>query len=444
MMVDGRLDATMSHRPQMGKNRNSFLILSPGWQRWLLVVMVFVLSGCEFPFGSSAPGTSGEKPLATASPSGSNGAGAGQFGANAGSAYPAPAYPAAAYPSPNDLNTYPGAAYPNATYPGLSSPAPAYPAPAPPAAYPSTSDLDAYPDAAYPGAESSSGQPGTYPDAAAPSAYPASDAASTQETVPDQTYPASQVDATLQPTSTATQTFGVINTNTPTPSLTASSTGQPTSTTPSQSAATATIPAYPYPDSPVYDPYPGMTTASPSPGGQDAYPYPGSTDTSPYPMGTVTASPPSADLLTPTASLTPGPSPTPTATPTPTFTPSPTATRTPIPLPPWVRSKLRASDPTKVKLASGKPQLVMFFTFWSGASQAIAPLIQGLEDRYKTRINFIYLDVDDPRTASLRKHLGYKLQPHFFLLDANGRVLSNWKGYVKISELVLALDAALK
>lgn len=50
---------------------------------------------------------------------------------------------------------------------------------------------------------------------------------------------------------------------------------------------------------------------------------------------------------------------------------APVATYTPFPYPgpgsegsPVVNEKLEASDPSNVKLASGKPQLVEFFAFW--------------------------------------------------------------------------------
>jgi thioredoxin-like negative regulator of GroEL len=118
-------------------------------------------------------------------------------------------------------------------------------------------------------------------------------------------------------------------------------------------------------------------------------------------------------------------------------------TRTPLPYPPWVSVKLQATDPLSVQLASGKPQLVEFFAFWSGPSLAMAPLIQGLEGEYSGQVNFVYLDIDDPATNTFKQQLHFRTEPHFFLLDEEGKILNQWVGYVSVATLRQALDAAL-
>jgi thioredoxin 1 len=152
-------------------------------------------------------------------------------------------------------------------------------------------------------------------------------------------------------------------------------------------------------------------------------------------------------ITTPTAGQatnTPGPSMTPAASLSPVNTPTAFPTQSPIPPPPWLQSKLVATHPENVILASGKVQLVEFFAFWCGPCQAMAPLVHGLEDRYQTRMNFIYLDIDDPRVSEFKQQLGYKSQPHFFLLDPYGKVLAQWVGAVPIDVLVQAIEAVLK
>ena len=49
-------------------------------------------------------------------------------------------------------------------------------------------------------------------------------------------------------------------------------------------------------------------------------------------------------------------------------------------------------------LATGKPQLIEFFAFWSGPSLAMSPIVKGVEKEYARRVNFVYLDIDDPAT----------------------------------------------
>ena len=150
---------------------------------------------------------------------------------------------------------------------------------------------------------------------------------------------------------------------------------------------------------------------------------------------------PTATFFVPT--LTPTPTRTPFLTPTPTITFTPSPTRTPLPVPPWVSVQLHATDPRTVQLAAGKPQLIEFFAFWSGPSLAMAPVVQGVEKEYTGRINFIYLDIDDPATDQFKQQLHYRMEPHFFLLDAKGKVLQQWVGYVTVEQLRQALDSAL-
>ncbi|MBN2115057.1 MAG: hypothetical protein JW730_00695 [Anaerolineales bacterium] len=59
----------------------------------------------------------------------------------------------------------------------------------------------------------------------------------------------------------------------------------------------------------------------------------------------------------------------------------------------------------------------------------MAPMVHGLEAKYFGRIQFTYLDADDPRTLEFRRELGFVYQPEVYLLDADGRVLQKWVGF---------------
>lgn len=73
----------------------------------------------------------------------------------------------------------------------------------------------------------------------------------------------------------------------------------------------------------------------------------------------------------------------------------------------------------------------------------MAPIVQDVEREYQGRAGFIYLDVDDPATKDFRRKLGFRVEPQFFLLDGQGRVLREWTGYVTAAQLRQALNAAL-
>lgn len=176
--------------------------------------------------------------------------------------------------------------------------------------------------------------------------------------------------------------------------------------------------------------YPGavLTTSAPSFGNQ----YPEAGTATPTMILTITQGAASTSTSATSTHM-------PTVTPSPT----PTATRTPVPPPPWLSSELYASDPRSFRLDSGRVQLVMFFAFWSGVSQAMAPIVHGVEAMYKDRMNFVYLDIDDPATLPFQKALNFHTPPHFFLLDAQGRVLKSWLGYVTADELIAFIEGVL-
>lgn len=74
----------------------------------------------------------------------------------------------------------------------------------------------------------------------------------------------------------------------------------------------------------------------------------------------------------------------------------------------------------------------------------MAPLVHAVEEDYQERVNFVYLDSDDPAANYFKDELGYISQPHFFLIDPQGVIIEQWEGYVKIEELIEAIESALK
>ncbi len=52
-----------------------------------------------------------------------------------------------------------------------------------------------------------------------------------------------------------------------------------------------------------------------------------------------------------------------------------------------------------------------------------------LRQEYGDDIDFVLLDIDDPETMDAQRQYGFRVQPYFVLVDADGEVVSQWLGY---------------
>lgn len=60
----------------------------------------------------------------------------------------------------------------------------------------------------------------------------------------------------------------------------------------------------------------------------------------------------------------------------------------------------------------------------------MAPIVHGLEAEFAGQIKFVYLDIEDPDNEQFLKELGFRYQPHFLLLDGEGKIIQQWLGPV--------------
>ena len=70
----------------------------------------------------------------------------------------------------------------------------------------------------------------------------------------------------------------------------------------------------------------------------------------------------------------------------------------------------------------------------------MAPVVHGLEKQYEGRVDFVYLDVSDPRNKTATTRLGFKSTPHFFFLRPDGVTIEALQGVVSRDSLVGALE----
>ncbi len=110
---------------------------------------------------------------------------------------------------------------------------------------------------------------------------------------------------------------------------------------------------------------------------------------------------------------------------------------------PTARVVMVASDPSSFTINAGRPQLVEFFAYWCRNCQRAAPAVHKAEQIFGDRVNFVFLDTDDPATHEFKRELGYAGMPTFVLIDGDGNILKLWAGAVGEEVLVQALEAAL-
>lgn len=70
----------------------------------------------------------------------------------------------------------------------------------------------------------------------------------------------------------------------------------------------------------------------------------------------------------------------------------------------------------------------------------MAPVVHGLQRKWSGQVTFVYLDIDDPSTEPFKRELGYRVQPHLFLLDGDGKIVQQWLGYVSAEQLETAFQ----
>lgn len=72
-------------------------------------------------------------------------------------------------------------------------------------------------------------------------------------------------------------------------------------------------------------------------------------------------------------------------------------------------------------------------------------MVHGLQKRYEGKIDFVYLDAGDERTAAARDQYEFVGTPQFVLVDAQGRQAGKQLfGLTDETVLVAALDSLLK
>ena len=70
------------------------------------------------------------------------------------------------------------------------------------------------------------------------------------------------------------------------------------------------------------------------------------------------------------------------------------------------------------------------------------PIVHGLEDDYSGRIEFVRVNIHNPKNQALMDGYGFTTAPELYLV-ADGRIIGAWDDFVTEKELRQAFDSAL-
>lgn len=92
--------------------------------------------------------------------------------------------------------------------------------------------------------------------------------------------------------------------------------------------------------------------------------------------------------------------------------------------------------PYEDAIASPNPTFIEFYADWCTTCQSMSHTVADLHQQYSDRINFVMLNIDDPRWATQVADYGASGVPQFTLLDTQHSEIKTWVG--KVPEPILA------
>ena len=99
-------------------------------------------------------------------------------------------------------------------------------------------------------------------------------------------------------------------------------------------------------------------------------------------------------------------------------------------------------DP-EIALKSNKPTFLEFYAEWCEVCKEMAPKVSALKDEYEKDINFVFLNVDNPKWGNYIEKFQVNGIPQINLFDRKGNLISTFIGKqeeIKIREFIGYLD----
>lgn len=108
-----------------------------------------------------------------------------------------------------------------------------------------------------------------------------------------------------------------------------------------------------------------------------------------------------------------------------------------------LKSMAAEAMPYEGALANKKPTLIEFYADWCTTCQSMSATVNALHEQYGEQVNFVMLDIDDPRWADEVTDFGASGVPQFTLLNSDHQSVKTWVGKVPKSIFTAAFDQTL-
>ena len=95
-----------------------------------------------------------------------------------------------------------------------------------------------------------------------------------------------------------------------------------------------------------------------------------------------------------------------------------------------LRQMVQNSVPYKKAINNGKPSLIEFYADWCQTCQSLAPMLQIRKQEYGKSVNFVMLNIDDPKWKKQVKKYQITGVPKLIFLNGDREILKTFVGRV--------------
>lgn len=107
-------------------------------------------------------------------------------------------------------------------------------------------------------------------------------------------------------------------------------------------------------------------------------------------------------------------------------------------------SMKEAAAPASQVGSTGRPSVIDFFAVWCVPCKKFDPIFNRVAESYKGKVDFVHVDVDDPKQKKLVDKYKVNIMPTFVFRDATGKAQLINEGVMKEAAFVDEVNKLLK